>query len=220
MTSDALKDFQVRKDEFDALLTVARDSRDPTAAAMYSKCAIVLACAALERYMDDVIKEVCRNFDEQTWTDLSEGRQRYLLRHMALKMSERANVFIEKNRVVESDCEHLAEFVRTCGIALDNPSTWMYFSDFGIFGEGTNAPNKIDAVLKAFDSDGRSLYKFIEDFGEDIGLLLRNLQQLVDARHSAAHAKKGADSPGPSDASVWVGCAVTMAEKVDEFLRF
>jgi len=218
--SYALGDFEVRKSEFDSLLTLAAESLDPQSATMHSKCAIVLACAAFERYMNDVLEEACSNFDETSWKDLSPGRQRYLLRHMALAMSERAGSFTGKTQIDESDCDKLTKFVRACDETLDDPSTWQYFSDFGLFGEGTKAPDKIDSVLRAFDSDGRSLYAYIKDSGVDLSSLIPGLQQLVDARHGAAHALKEFTPPGPSDAAEWVDCAVTMAQKVDSFLEF
>lgn len=220
VSSDSLSDFQVRKSEFDALLTSAQESLDPATASIYSKCAVVLACAALERFMNDVLEEACRNFSEQGWDELSDGRKRYLLRHVALKMSERAGTFAGKSQPEESDCDAFFRFVRACSDALDDPSTWTYFSDFGMFGEGTNAPDRIDAVLRAFDSDGRSVYKYIADSGEDLSSLLPGLQALVEARHGAAHALKGATAPGPSEALEWVGCAVVVATRVDEFLGF
>lgn len=220
MPSDALGDFLVRTEEVDSLLASARDSLNSQQASMYAKCSVVLACAALERFMNDVLEEACRNFGEESWSELSDGRQRYLLRHVALKMSERAGFFTGKGQPDESDCDTLIRFLRACGDALENPSTWTYFSDFGMFGEGTNAPEKIDALLKAFDAQGRSLYRFIEDSGEDLSRLLPGLQQLVEARHAAAHALKGSMPPGPSDAGEWAGCALTMANMVDSFLGF
>jgi hypothetical protein len=218
MASDSLDDFRVRMSEVDFLLASATGSMDATSAATFAKCAVVLACAAVERYMNDVLEEACRGFNEKDWDDLSDGRRRYLMRHIALRMTDRAGNFTEKAAPSEADCDALASFLRLCTAALDDPSSWDDFSDFGIFGEGTNAPNKIDAVLRAFDSDGRSVYKFMEESGVDLARVLSGLTQLVEARHGAAHALKGVAVPSPSDAVEWVGCARTTVDHVDEFL--
>ncbi|BAL22357.1 HEPN domain-containing protein [Azoarcus sp. KH32C] len=218
MPSNSLEDFRFRMEEVSSLLNSAQGSQDPRNASMYAKCAIVLACAALERYMNDVLEEFCSSFNEQSWQELSQGRQRYLLRHIALKMEERATAFTRRNQVEASDCDALIRFVRCCGSAVENPSNWSYFSDFGIFGEGTSAPDRIDAVVRAFDSNGRSLYGFMEACGEDRRRVLSGLQQLVEARHAAAHALKGTTPPGPEDGIEWVRSAVVVAECVDRFL--
>ena len=220
MPSNALGDFHIRIEEVNLLLDSGTKSRNSREASMYAKCAVVLACAALERYMNDILEESCGKFNEQTWCDLSQGRQRYLLRHLALKMDERALAFTGKNQPEQSDCQTLMNFVRVCNEALVNPSSWPYFTDFGMFGEGTNAPGKIDAVLRAFDSNGRSLYDFINGNGENLSRVLPGLSQLVQTRHATAHALKGSTPPGPTDSIEWVGCAVTMAMSVDAFLGF
>jgi hypothetical protein len=220
MSSDAFEDFGVRMSEVRVLLNAAQECLVPTNASTYAKSAIVLACASVERYMNDVLEEMCRNFDEENWHDLSEGRQRYLLRHIALRMRDRAEVFANKATPSEADCEALASVVRECREALDDPSTWDYFADFGIFGEGSSAPDKIDAVLRAFETDGRSVHRYMKDEGVDLARVLSGLTQLVEARHGAAHALKGAVDPGPLDAAEWVECAATVVSHVDSFLGF
>jgi hypothetical protein len=220
MPSDALVDFRYRMQEPGDLLSQARLSMRPRDASMYTKCAIVLAAAALERYMNDVLEEACREIKESSWQDLSEGRQRYLLRHVAIKMAERAQLFVDKGHASPSDCAALVRFVEACREAVVDPSTWTYFSDFGLFGEGTNAPEKIDAVLRAFDAAGRGLYAFMEDRGAELPRVIPGLKQLVDARHGAAHALTGIEAPGPTDGEEWIGCASIVAEEVDVFLDF
>lgn len=220
MSSSALEDFDYRMREANRLIDTALGTLNPDEAATHAKCAVVLAAAALERYMNDVLAEACTQFAETDWESLSEGRERYLLRHMALEMVSRAGVFVDKTAPLPSDCGKLKKFITACGAALDDPSTWAYFREFGLFGEGTNAPDRIDGVLKAFDVQGRSFCDYIEDTGNDRRRILSGLTQLVDARHAVGHAIPGAQPPGPTDCREWLTCAEVIAALVDMFLGY
>lgn len=167
MASNAYSDYKVRKSKVNAMQSMAISSLDSTLSSLYAECAAVLACAALERYMNDVLEECCTNFNETSWDDLSPGRQRYLLRHIALRMENKSGTFSTAQQLKPSDCTDLIRLVNECSEALANPSTWHYFSDFGIFGEGSSSPEKIISILRAFDSNGRSIADFLEESGND-----------------------------------------------------
>ncbi len=220
MPSNAYSDYNVRKFKVDVMQAMALSSLDSTLSSLYAECAAVLACAALERYMNDVLEEYCTSFNETSWDDLSPGRQRYLLRHVALKMERKSVSFSTAQQPAPSDCADLIRFVNECSEALANPSTWRYFSDFGIFGEGSSSPDKITSILRAFDSEGRSIADYLEESGHDRSSIMQSLKQLVNTRHATAHAIKGSSPPSSSDTEIWITASVILVRSIDSFLGF
>jgi hypothetical protein len=200
--------------------SMALSSLDSTLSSLYAECAAVLACAALERYMNDVLEEYCTSFNETSWDDLSPGRQRYLLRHVALRMESKSGSFSANQQLKSSDCADLIRLVNECSDALVNPSTWPYFSDFGMFGEGSSSPDKIISILRAFDSDGRSIANYLEESGHDRSSIMQSLSQLVDTRHATAHAIKGSSPPSSSDTEIWINASAILVQAIDSFLGF
>ncbi len=198
----------------------ALESLDATLSSLYAECSAVLACAALERYMNDVLEEFCTSFCETSWDDLSPGRQRYFLRHVALRMEKKSRSFSNAQQLTPSDCTDLIRLVKECSEALKNPSTWRYFSDFGMFGEGTSSPEKIVSILRAFDSDGRSIADYLEEVGHDRRSIMQSLSQLVDTRHATAHAIKGSSPPGSTDTEIWIKASAMLVQTIDRFLGF
>jgi hypothetical protein len=220
VASNAYSDYNVRKSKVDVMQSMAISSLDPALSSLYAECAAVLACAALERYMNDVLEEYCTSFNETSWDDLSPGRQRYLLRHVALKMERKSGSFSTAQQLTQSDCTDLIRFVNECSQALANPSTWHYFSDFGMFGEGSSSPKKIICILRAFDSDGRSIAHYLEESGHDRNSIMQSLTQLVNTRHATAHAIKGSSPPSSSDTETWINASATLVQTIDSFLGF
>lgn len=220
MASNALSDYNIRKFKIDAMQSMASASLDSNMSSLYAECAAVLACAALERYMNDVLEEYCASFSETTWSDLSPGRERYLLRHIALRMEQKSENFTASQQPSQSDCDGLIRFIDECSKALLNPSAWRYFSDFGMFGEGSSSPSKIISTLKAFDSDGRSLTVYLEELGHDRASIMQSLTQLVDTRHAVAHALRGSSPPSSSDTEIWINASAVLVESIDSFLGF
>lgn len=220
MSSNAFADYAIRKAKVDYFQTIASTSLDAEQASLYAECAAVLACAALERYLNDVLEEYCAAFNETSWGDLSPGRQRYLLRHVAIRMQHKSSGFTAISQPSPSECAGLVRFAKECCEAMDNPSTWRHFSDFGMFGEGSSSPSKIVSVLRAFDSDGRSITTYIDDVGHDCAAVMQSLTQLVDTRHATAHALKGSSPPSPSDTGIWINASFALVGAIDAFLGF
>jgi len=220
VSSNAFSDYAIRKAKVDYVQSNALTSLDPEHASLYAECAAVLACAALERYLNDVLEEYCAAFNETSWGDLSPGRQRYLLRHVALRMQQKSGSFTAISQPSPSECAGLMRFAKECCDALNNPSTWRHFSDFGIFGEGSSSPDKIVSILRAFDSEGRNITTYIDDVGHDYRAVMQSLAQLVDTRHATAHAIKGSSPPSPSDTGIWIDASFALVGAIDAFLGF
>jgi len=220
VTSNSLADYKIRKSKADILQYNATNSRDSEQSSLFAECAAVLACAALERYMNDVLEEYCISFNETSIDDLSSGRKRYLLRHVALRMEKKASVFSSKQQPLPTECEDLIRFVNECSDAVENPSSWSHFSDFGMLGEGSTTPEKIISTLRAFDSSGRQFADYLEELGHDRGSIMQSLTQLVDTRHNTAHALKGSSPPSSSDTEIWIKASAILVSSIDSFLGF
>lgn len=220
MSSNAFSDYNVRKVKVDKMQKMASTSLDSSESSLYAECAVVLACAALERYMNDILEEYCSSFNETSWSELSIGRQRYLLRHVASRMNLKSGSFSAAQQPTESDCNDLIRFVSECSNALANPSTWRYFADFGMFGEGSVLPEKIIATMRAFDSKGRNFAQYLEDLGYDRSSVFQSLRQLVETRHAVAHAAKGSSPPGSADTLVWINASHILVKSIESFLGF
>src|SRR4051812_28824641 len=83
MASEAYKDYALRMKEPVFLIRLSFRTPNPADSSALSKAAAVLAAAALERYLNDVLHEYCREIAATRWDDLSEGQKAYLLRGMS-----------------------------------------------------------------------------------------------------------------------------------------
>lgn len=219
MRSDAYKDFAERLRESIALVRAALGTSDARFAAALSKSAAVLIAANLERYVDAAVDQACRRIKVGSWDDLSPGYQRFLGHQIALRLARVVEPINEPRDASPKRLDSLLGGIRESAEAIEKPETWSHLPAFGMFMDGAAAPARINAVLRDFDPQGRDLMTFVEQRGADRGAVARALEQLVDARHAAAHALPDRASPGPTDVRAWVVLAFELARAIEAFLE-
>lgn len=215
--SAAYLDYLERFRQVSALLGVSLESVDPLLAGAAAKGAIVLAAAAVERYMNDSLRQACQRLRVTDYSELSEAQQSYLCSQIA----KRIGSFLSDN----GDYRHfnanrrtsLRSAVDECFSAFNDPSSWPHIPEFGLFLDGAAAPNKISAVLRDFDPNNDDVFSPLETRAIGKAMALNALTQLVDARHDAAHAKSHS-MPSPSDAKAWIVNSIWIVRLVESFL--
>lgn len=220
MRGGAFTDYKIRIREVVALVRLSLDQGDAELGSTIAKGAVVMTAAALERFINDAVRAVCRSIGTPRWDKLTVGHRRYLHRQFALRMQSVGSAVLIPGSAVEKNEAKLRELLETCTAAMQNPSTWQHEVDFGMFMGGQAAPDKIENILGQFDGTGRGIYGLLADRGWDKQAILRSLAQLVDARHGVAHALEGAPSVSPGDARVWLVCSYWLAVHIDDFLSF
>jgi len=216
MSSPAYTDYVNRLREAISVLRLGLVSSDAVTASGCAKSATVLAAAALERFINDAIRNACQQLNVATWDQLAEGQQSYIAAQMATRLKDAAD-----SCGIDSTPSKRNAFRKTIELCLkgfDNPSTWPQQPDFGMFMEGIKEPDRINGILRSFDTKGRNLFSEIEKHGKDRAALAGGLTQLIDARHSAAHALQSSNSPSPKDAQVWIVQTFWLAREIDNYL--
>ena len=178
-----------------------------------------MAAAALERYVNDVVLELCSKLTAATWDELTEGQQRYMARQLARSLYFKSRKIHRKNEVTEKTRTALRKAVATCEAAFASPAGWKHSAEYGMFMEGAAEPAKVDTTLRMFDDADRSLFAFVAGRGRDPGALARALSSLIKARHDAAHALKGTP-PGPKDVRLWIVLSFSLVREVEAFLGY
>jgi len=219
MGSNAYADFATRVREPLLLVREAVDSGDAFRAAALAKAAAVLAAAALERYINDVVVEVCAKIQATRWDELTEGQQRYMALQLARTLYFPSRRVHRRGKTSEKYRTKLRDAIRQCDAALDSPAVWQHVPEYGKFMDGAAEPGKVEATLKMFDATGRSLFAFVNARGYDAGALARALASLIDARHRAAHALRGV-SPGPTDVRGWILLSLQLVRSAETYLGF
>lgn len=214
----AFLDYQQRLKGATRLLRSASSSSDPLLATAAAKGAIVLAAAAMERFMNDALRESCQLSKWTSFDQLSESHQAYLCTQIARRIAKfdsrdgEVRAFNAEQRV------KLRGALDECTQALANPSLWQHSPDFGMFMDGTGAPEKINAVIRDFDPGAKSFLDTLDARAPGKAAMIRALKELVDARHNAAHAKTATD-PSPSDAKTWIVSSYWFTRAIDAHLR-
>ncbi len=199
----AFMDYQQRFRSVATLLRAALRSQDPLFASASSKGAIVLAAAAAERFLNDVLRQACQRVRADRYDQLTDGQQAYLCAQVAhrIQLILAPSEDIGSFKLVRRD--KLISTVSECAEAFRKPSTWVHLEDFGLFLDGAAAPAKINAVIRDFDPNRGSFFDSLESKKAGKSEFVRSLTELIDARHNAAHAKPSID-PSPSDAKNWI----------------
>lgn len=215
--SDAYLDYQERFRQASSLLIEAKASSDPVFAGAAAKGSIVLAAAALERFMNDAVRQACQRLRSNDYAALSDAQQSYLCAQITKRIANFLDEDGDYRRFSEQRRVALRSAVVECSVAFTDPSTWQHIPDFGLFMDGAAAPDKIAAVLRDFAPNNADVYAPLD--GRTLGraTALRALSQLVDARHDAAHAKS-MSIPSPSDAQSWITNSFWIARLVEVFL--
>lgn len=206
--SPAYQDFSVRFREAVTLLKVSFDASggagsNPMLASAAAKGAVVLVAAALERFMNDALRQACQRLKVSDYEHLSDGQKSYLCAQIARRIGAFATADGDYRGFNQVRRESLALAIRECASALNDPSLWQHMPDFGLFLDGAAAPERIAAVLRDFEPRLVDVYVDLDSRAGGRGVILRALSQLIDARHDAAHAKSQS-SPSPSDARTWI----------------
>ncbi|MBT9137171.1 MAG: hypothetical protein DDT34_02258 [Firmicutes bacterium] len=214
----AFLDYQERFRGATRLLRTASGSSDPMLATAAAKGAIVLAAAAMERFMNDALRESCQLSKSNSFDQLSESHQAYLCTQIARKI---ARFDTSEGEVKAFNANQRMKFrsaLDESTQALANPSLWQHSPDFGMFMDGAGAPEKINAVIRDFDPEGHTFLNTLDARAPGKAALTRALTELVDARHNAAHAKTATD-PSPSDAKTWIVSSYWVTRAIDAHLR-
>lgn len=191
---------------------------NPLVASASSKGAAVLAAAALERYLNDVITEAAKRLAAARWEDLTEGQQQYLALQMAGALYVSSRPIYRKNDLVNRRRQRLRKAVNRCQQAFGSPAAWPLIRQYGMFVRGSAEAPRIDGMLKRFDPAGRGFLEFCEQRGRDKATLVSGLTSLIEARHRAAHALGGTTWPGTTDVRAWVRTSIVVARQIDAFL--
>jgi hypothetical protein len=216
MSSAAYSDYVNRLREAISVLRLGLATSDPVTASGCAKSATVLAAAALERFINDAIRIACQQLNVATWDELAQGQQSHIAAQMATKLKIVADGCLPES--TPSKRYSLRKALEQCLKGLENPSTWPQQADFGMFMEGVQEPERINGILRSFDTRGRNLFSEIEKHGKDRAALAAGLTQLIDARHSAAHALQSSNPPSPKDAQVWIVQTFWLAREIDDYL--
>lgn len=217
--SEAYGDYRTRLRQATRLLRHGKASSDATLAAACSKGAVVLAAAALERFMNDVIAEACRRLNVATWAELSEGHRTYFADQMARRLRRRVNAILDEGGAkLESERTKLQKAVALCTEAFSDPSKWPHSTEFGMFMDGAAAPNKINGILRSVHRQGADFFTRLENHPLGKSVFLSGLTELIDARHAAAHALPDRADPSPGDAQAWLILSFWLAREIDIYL--
>src|SRR5262249_51783410 len=154
--------YNVRVKEVRFLVRLAAATSDIEQAVAHSKAAAVLAAAALERYVNDLVVEYCTKLKVDTWNELSEGQQQYMARQLATVLYRPARRIHRRNEVAGRQRNRLRQAVTQCFNALQSPANWPHGQEYGMFMDGAAEPGRIDSTLRAFDQQGRSVFAFAE----------------------------------------------------------
>ena len=220
MASEAYADSELRLSEAIALVRMALAAPDPVTASGCSKGAVVLAAAALERYMNDVLREAFRRLAVETYDELAEGYQSYLVSQIAQRLNQSVGAMPTDTVLPQSKRDRFRREVAQAAEALQRPSAWSHPPTFGTFLHGAAVPERINAVLQRHDAEGRNLSAFLEANGADVAPAFHALTELIEARHSAAHALPDRPSPSPKDAQTWLVLSFRLTRNIDRFLKF
>jgi hypothetical protein len=219
MASAAYRDYRVRYEEVRIALEEALAAVDPVRSTAFSKSAVVLAAAALERYVNDVVFEAYKALRVATWEELTEGQQQYMATQFAGLLYRPARKIYKRNDATGRLRTRLRQVVTQCMGGFTAPDTWPHKGQYGVFLKGAAEPDRIDRTLRLCDGRGRSLFNFAEARGKDRRALATGLQGLIDARHNAAHALHGS-APSPTDVRSWIKMSLELVREIEVFLGF
>lgn len=219
MRSPAYHDFCIRLKEAIFVVRRALGSNSAPEAAAFSKSATVLIAAALERYVNEVLNHAYSRLHVSTWDELPDFAQRHLVGQIAMRLRPTIEAVDSSASVTKSRCRKLRELIEEAAGALSDPSSWPHSPEFGMFMDGAAAPDKINAVLRGFNAEGKTLFEFLAGRGWDLAFLGRALTDLVDARHAVAHAIPDRAPPGPKDSSRWGVVAFIIVRGIESYLQ-
>ncbi len=216
--TEAYGDYCERLKEPFELLRVASATMDQRLASAASKGAVVLAAAALERYLNDAVSHICRGITVEEWEALAPGFQSYLAQQFARRLVRATDAVLETSPVSDKNIDRLRRAIDTCATAFDTPATWEHLPQFGLFESGDSAPDRIGKALSRFSVDNGDPLAALDQRPRGRDAVMRDLGQLVEARHAAAHALPDRADPGPNDAQGWIVSSFLLVRQLERFI--
>lgn len=220
MSSDAYADFVFRFRRTALLVRLARSGSDPETATVSAQGAVVLAAAALERYINDVLREATERIKVDSWDQLATGHKNLLTLQVATHLRGILQDFPQSGKVKDKRQGSLRKAVETCAGAFESPKSWPHFREYGLFLEAATEPDRLIAALRTFDLLERDFGSYVEEIGHDRRALFSSLTELIDARHAAAHALPDRMPPSPGDVQLWVIRSASLVRAIERFLGF
>ncbi|MFK8015711.1 MAG: hypothetical protein AB8G17_09755 [Gammaproteobacteria bacterium] len=168
--------------------------------------------------MNDAIDHACKRISAETWEELPLGVQKFLIAQFSRRLGGVASTDASPSEVSISDGNQIRAVIEEVGDAFESPATWCHLPQHGSFLEGSAAPDRLSAVLRTFRTDGTGIFDQISNVGFDRGHYARSLQNMIDSRHTAAHAISGGTQPGPADVVGWLGVTFSLARQIESYL--
>lgn len=218
MKSTAYADYAARLRELLRLLRLGLASSDPLEAAACAKGTTVLSAAALERYVNDVVRLLSKRLAVDKWDELPEGPRSYLIRKIASNLASTLDGVGSEGLVPDKTQKRIREALLRASKAVEDPSQWAPTPDYGLFMRGAAEPDKLNRFLRAFDPQGRSFYDQLDQRGRDRAAMLRALSELIEARHDTAHALSERADPSPRDVQGWVVLTFWLVRGIERFV--
>src|SRR6266581_3714057 len=183
-----------------------------------SSAAAVLITAALERYLIDVTEETAGGVFPADPKKLTPAQRRVLYVSMASRIRGVSERIVEEEG---NDPKRLGKFgvaLLECWGGLANPSSWSYRPRMGLFDESTKTIEKLEAVLKRLDPDGRSVFDYLDANGLSAVTSRTLLAALVQKRHEVAHALEGGTPVALADVMKWATFIIRFVRNIERFL--
>lgn len=220
MPSPAYSDFLVRVAEARYLMRRALEAPTPEVAGTFAKSSIVLAVAALERYVNDLYKHLCARVAVEEWAKLTEAQQRFMAYQIGKRLVPHVRrVAIEKSVELKYR-ERLRRVVDMGSEAFQKPVSWSgNFVPYGMFMDGAPEPERIAKTLEQLSDSQEGLFKHLETRGRDRSAICVALTGMIDTRHRVAHAISG-PSPGPEDVRRWIVLASVLVREIEVYFSF
>ena len=170
--------------------------------------------------MNDAILSVCRLLAVESWDDLGPGFRSYMSQQMARRLHRAVAPIVGAKSVGEKEEQRLRRVVEECAEGLGRPAAWDHHPQFGLLTSGDTAPERIGNTLLRFSSEGRDFFEDLDRAGAGREAFLRSLSELIEARHTAAHALPERADPGPRDAQAWIVSSFWLVRRIDSFLEW
>jgi hypothetical protein len=184
-----------------------------------AKGAVVLAAAALERFLADGVEEYVRHNTPSTWGGLAPLQREHLIRNIAYRMGRSSRrIWKTGNTHVPAEMA-FRTMLQSCIDALGDPTKWSQKPRFVMLGDKPSLePARIEEILSKAHIHGVGCSNHIRATGSDPGPLYRSLSSLVESRHTVAHALTGRSHPGPADAATWIRSSFRLARHIAAYL--
>lgn len=122
-----------------------------------------------------------------------------------------------KSKPSRKQRDKLRKAVSECMASFDDPSKWPHLPEFGMLAEGHAVPDRVNSVLRDFHPDGTELSEVLDARGRRQDFY-RGLAELVEARHTAAHALPNRENPSPRDCQAWLVASFWLVRAIESYM--